>query len=206
MTLPGSKMFLRLLAVALLHSAVLGWMVWDRVTLLQNGRKITLAVRPLDPRDFFRGDYIILTFDINRIRVWEVVGDKKFNRSDDIFVGLKRADDGSWHATAIYHTPPEISADIVFIKGRVTRALNLKKHASRIPTGRAPVCHKAECVRLYVKYGIEKYFVPEGDGLRLEALRNDKVLSIAVAVSTTGKAGIKALLVRGKSVYDEPLF
>jgi len=53
---------------------------------------------------------------------------------------------------------------------------------------------------------MEKYFIPQGEGLRLEALRNKKVLNIVAAVSDTGDAGIKALLVRGKQIYEEPFF
>ena len=54
-----------LLVVAALQSLVLLWMVWDRVSLLANGREIKAAVVPVDPRDVFRGDYVTLGYGFN---------------------------------------------------------------------------------------------------------------------------------------------
>ena len=57
-----------LLAVAVLQSAVLGWMLWDRISLLRDGQAILLDVEPVDPRDLFRGDYVILSYPISRMK------------------------------------------------------------------------------------------------------------------------------------------
>ena len=53
--------------VALLQSAALFDMIYERHRLLKTGREITLAVRPLDPRDIFRGDYVTLGYDVSTI-------------------------------------------------------------------------------------------------------------------------------------------
>jgi uncharacterized membrane-anchored protein len=55
-------------------------------------------------------------------------------------------------------------------------------------------------------YGIEKYFVPQGEGLEIEHSRNQGKVAIVAAVTPAGRAAIKRLLVDGKPVYDEPLF
>jgi len=179
-----SNIVLRLLAIALIQSFVLGWMVWDRVSLLKNGQEIRLSVVPVDPRDLLRGDYVILSFGISRIDTAKIKTDRKFRKGDLIYVGLKKSEEGQWVAISANHQLPQVKSEIVFIKGRITSA-------SR---------------QLRIKYGMEKYFIPEGEGQKLEALRNDKVLSIVAAVSNTGEAGIKSLLVRGKPVYEEPFF
>ena len=42
-------------------------MVVDRVRILREGREVTLQTRPVDPRDFLRGDYVVLSYDISSV-------------------------------------------------------------------------------------------------------------------------------------------
>jgi uncharacterized membrane-anchored protein len=57
-----------------------------------------------------------------------------------------------------------------------------------------------------VTYGIESYFVPEGEGRRLEGLARDKRMAARVAVDGRGNAAIKGLVIDGVPQYEEPLF
>jgi uncharacterized membrane-anchored protein len=59
---------------------------------------------------------------------------------------------------------------------------------------------------LNVRYGIESYFVPEGEGLALERPAEGGEVSILVAVDESGAAGIKGVLVDGELRYEETLF
>ena len=59
---------------------------------------------------------------------------------------------------------------------------------------------------LQVRYGIESYFVPQGEGPRLEALARDKKLAARIAVDKGGNAAIKGLQIDGVLQYEEPLF
>jgi uncharacterized membrane-anchored protein len=56
-----------------------------------------------------------------------------------------------------------------------------------------------------VRYGIESYFVRQGEGPRLEALARERKLSVLVAVDKAGIAAIKGLIIDGKLQYEEPL-
>lgn len=82
----------------------------------------------------------------------------------------------------------------VLIRGRVTYGTNCGK-ASR-----------AFCDKLRINYNLERYFVPEGEGLKLEQARNQRKLTIVAAVTPSGRAAIKRLLVDGTPAYDEPWF
>ena len=62
------------------------------------------------------------------------------------------------------------------------------------------------CDSFNIRYGLEKFFVPEGEGRELEQARNQRKLSVVAAVTPSGRAAIKRLLLDGKPVYDEPLF
>ena len=46
MTVLGNRVWPAVIAVAAVQSAVLGWMVWERVQLLRHGREITLETAP----------------------------------------------------------------------------------------------------------------------------------------------------------------
>lgn len=187
---PLTNIHLKLTAIVIIHTIILGWMVWDRVSLLRHGQEVTLSVEPVDPRDLLRGDYVILRYAISRIELQNIEADSDFKRRETVYVGLKKSDKGAWEAFSINHQLPRIKSDTVYIKGRVT-------YASR---------KGYQTPELRIKYGIEKYFVPEGEGRQLESLRNEKVLSVIVAVSQSGETGIKSLLVRGKPVYEETIF
>lgn len=57
-----------------------------------------------------------------------------------------------------------------------------------------------------IQYGIEKFFVPEGEGRALEQPREDEQVTVRVAVDASGKAAIEALLINGKARYRVSLF
>ena len=48
--------------------------------------------------------------------------------------------------------------------------------------------------------------MPEGEGREIESARNQGKVSIVAAVTPSGRAAIKRLLLDGKPVYDEPMF
>jgi len=90
--------------------------------------------------------------------------------------------------------PVEVTSPEVLIRGRVGFGANCGTE------------RRTFCDRLDVRYGIERYFVPEGEGKKLEAARNQRKLTIVAAVAPTGRAAIKRLLIDGAPVYDEPWF
>ena len=68
------------------------------------------------------------------------------------------------------------------------------------------VVEDAQDVADSIRYNLESYFVPEGEGRKLEDVRNKGKLAVVAAVLPSGRAAIKRLLIDGKPVYEEPLF
>jgi len=62
------------------------------------------------------------------------------------------------------------------------------------------------CDKLTIRYGLESYFVPEGEGRKLEQARNQQKLRVVAAVLPSGRAAIKRLLLDGQPVYEEPWY
>ena len=57
-----------------LQVAVLGAMIVHQARPLVTGDTILLRVVPVDPRDLFRGDYVILSYDFSRVSPGSIVG------------------------------------------------------------------------------------------------------------------------------------
>ena len=55
-----NRFALAVIALLIGQSLFLGAMVWDRVSLLRSVDVVTLRTAPVDQRDIFRGDYVIL--------------------------------------------------------------------------------------------------------------------------------------------------
>jgi len=106
---------------------------------------------------------------------------------------LAKGQDGAWLPVKLTRDrPQEASADRIVLKGRS----RFGWWASEADTTNA--------VNL-VRYGIEHYFVPQGEGSRLEALARDKKLAALIAVDGRGNAAIKGLVIDGRLAYEEPL-
>jgi uncharacterized membrane-anchored protein len=69
-----------LIFVALVQTAALFKIVYDKDSLLKSGREITLPVKPVDPRDIFRGDYVTLGYDISSLNASQVPGPSRRSR------------------------------------------------------------------------------------------------------------------------------
>jgi len=180
-----------LLAAFLLQTMLLAWLIVDRAMLLSGGKEISLKVVPVDPRDFFRGDYVVLAYEISRLNQFELDGDSDFENGDSIYVSLE-PDGDSWRAHEIFHEKPSIG---LFLRGTVKRR-----------RGGNGDCEGARCRVLTVEYGLERFFVPEGEGWELEALRNDQKMSVVASVGENGRSALKRLLIDNQVRYEENLY
>lgn len=179
------KYAIALLFVAAAQTIALGWMIANRVSLIKGGQEVVLNIIPVDPRSLFRGDYVILSYDISQLDIAKLAGDDTFKRNAFIYVTLTRAAQGDWAASRLSTTIPEgRSENEAVIRGKV-------RYSGK---------------KLRVKYGIESYFVEEGEGKRLENLVRDKKLAALIAIGPDGEAAIKGLMIDGKLQYEEPLF
>lgn len=197
------------LVVALVQSAVLGYMIWDRVTLLRTGQEVVLDVVPVDPRSLFRGDYVILNYKVSSVE--KSLASDEFKRRDRIYVTLKKNPDvevetddsteanetlGRWRPVALSAVrPASVANDEVVLKAEVVRPTTIRRQSNDKPI---------PAYRL--KYGVESYFVEEGAGKVLEKQIAEKKIEVVLAVAKSGKAAVKALQVDGARIYDEPLF
>ena len=179
-SLPG------LAAAFLLQAALLAWLIVDRALVLARGTEIRLATVPVDPRDLFRGDYVVLSYPISNLRSDQLEATDEFSVGQTIYVSL-REDAGTWKAVAVRHSRP---GGVPVLKGRVTGSSDCG----------------GSCRTYGVDYNLEKFFVPEAKGREIERLRNDRRVQVDVAVASTGRAALKRLLIDGAVRYEDTLF
>jgi uncharacterized membrane-anchored protein len=162
--------------------AIVGMKQWT----LNTGTPVLLETRPVDPRSLFRGDYVVLRYAISTLDT-ALPGMSDFGeRTGPIYVTL-RQDGEFWKAVSVHAARPEPASGDVVMRGEIRYFMP-----------------KARSVE--VLYGIEEYFVPEGEGRAIEQPRQDGKVSIQAAVDRFGKAGIKAVLIDGVVRYEEKLF
>lgn len=169
-----TKLFL---LVLVLQSA---WMLGTALTqerALRTGQLILLETRPVDPRDLLRGDYVILNYHISDVPKSLLPDRVRLNSAyaGDIFVALAPAGTNQfWEITraGTDWLPP--AADEVVMRGRAGPGWRNRPDS------------------IHVEYGIEKYFVAEGSG------NPSGKLTAQVAVTSSGRAHLKQVLVDGK--------
>ncbi len=178
------------LLVAGVQTAALGYMIESRASILRSGRDVRLKTVPVDPRDLLRGDYVILSYDISRLQPELFKGDTpKQSEEAEVYVRLERQLDGFWAATEASFAPLSPAGDSV-----VLRSLPFTYYPSSALSS------------VNVEYGIERFYVPEGEGRTLEEARNAEALSVNIRVDAKGKAQIREIAVNGSPVYEEPLY
>lgn len=180
------------LFVALVQTAILGYMIEGRASILRSGTDVLLKTAPVDPRDLLRGDYVILSYDISAISTTSVTGIRpQEGEVARLHVRLTPGADGFWIVSQASFEPLEAQAGSVVL---LTQPITIYGWEWE------------NAGNLMVSYGIERFYVPEGEGKPIEDGRNEGRVSVAARVSEDGQAQIRALMLDGEPLYEEPLY
>lgn len=193
---PSAPRYLAIaLGLAVLQTAVLGWMIESRAGILRSGEEILLKTAPVDPRDLLRGDYVILAYDISTVPVALITGDRPVTPGWQVMqVRLKPGVDGFWTvAEASFNALAREAGSVVLETQRFYYY------------GSADLAADAGA-SLRVDYGIERFYVPEGEGREIETGRNAGAVTVIVRVGKSGRGQIRELRMDGAALYQEPLY
>jgi uncharacterized membrane-anchored protein len=159
---------------------VLVFMIAKQENIISSGEKVILKCEPVDPRSLFSGDYVILNYTISSIdtKSLKVYGESDYKKHDYIYVALqKNSKTGVHDAAAVSRNISELRKDYpAVIKGRVKNSWDL----------------------INIKYGVESYFVPQGEGLVIE--KDLENVTVEVSVTEKGESAITRLFISGKEV------
>lgn len=189
-------LLLRYLLAALLLCGLILAMILPRAAILRSGQEVRLEIAPVDPRDLFRGDYVVLAYRIGTVEIPPGVG-TLFTRGQKVFVTLRPDASNKARAVAVSAERPAVSGADIVISGVV----------SAVSTCQLNDAGNRDCKLgnrgVDVRYGLESYFVPQGEGKKIELMARAR-LEVVAAVAPSGQAAIKRLLIDGVAVYDEP--
>jgi uncharacterized membrane-anchored protein len=190
----GKKLVLAAAVLAIAQIAFLSWMIAGRAAILRNGQEVLLKVEPIDPRDLLRGDYVRLGYEIRNVPVKLVANapaGEFLTGTGPIFVRLGKDLDGYWRARSASLGEPQGQppAGEVDIRGMVSGGWTLEPEAS-----------------FSADYGIDRFYVPEGEGRAIETDMRERPFGILAAVASDGTAQIKALMDGETKLYEEPLY
>ncbi len=163
------------LIICMLWIVIFGGLIAFKEFTLQTGNEILLKTQPIDPRDLFRGDYVILRYDISTVSTDSLsYQSSDFKEDDTVYVLLNVNEDNIGTLSDIDKNKPK---EGMFIEGTVKRVYNNS---------------------LNIEYGIESYFVPEGKGKEIE--KNLGKIYTKVAVDDFGNAVITSLVLEDKDI------
>jgi uncharacterized membrane-anchored protein len=172
-------------------------MIESRASVLRNGVEIILKTEPIDPRDLMRGDYVRLGYGEGISVIKEDLVSGEWPEEDTvqpIWAVLSTGEDGLHEAREVHFSRPvEVEEGDV-----VMRSLPVRIRADRSDQ-RTNTINRT-------RFGIERYYVPEGEGLEIEKARNEGRTTVAVRVSEAGDAQIARLMIDGITLYEEPLY
>ena len=188
-------LILAAVVVAIAQIGFLVSMIAERAMVLRDGEEIVLSVEPVDPRDLLRGDYVTLTYNISRLprSLFSEPAPEAVNRDDnvEVFVRQKADEDGIFQPIAarfIEKPDAALLSSEIDIRGQ-TKA--------RWSTGTGP---------LFVNYGIERFYVPEGEGKEIERNLRERSFRMRVVVDSAGTAQIRSFHDGEKMLFPEPIF
>ncbi|WP_127598765.1 GDYXXLXY domain-containing protein [Nitratireductor alexandrii] len=184
--------FAAALAAALLQIGFLAWMIQARADILRHGWEVRLKVEPVDPRDLLRGDYVRLGYGISVL------------------------------PKTLFSTPPAgtlAEGAIVLVDVQADEKGLFQPVAMHLPQGAPPPDEKSVRLRgalrsglspatdrVRLRYGIERFYLPEGEGRAIEADMRKRSFYVIAAVSAAGQAQIKAFQDGDTTLYQEPLY
>lgn len=190
MSLSKSKwLYAGAVLAAMLQTGVLYASIEKRASVLRSGHEVVLQTKPVDPRDLMRGDYVILGYDITSIDR-KIIAGRPVGGSRTVYVALKPDAGRLWQISRVSFLPiTDLASDEVQIRGQ----------------SNYDIADYPDAV-ISMSYGIERYYVPEGEGREIEDSQRDLDITAVIAVDDAGTAVIKTLRDKGEPLYEEPLY
>lgn len=143
-----------------------------KLSVLTGGIDLLLKIEPVDPRDLLRGDYVTFQYSISNTESY-LAREKEIKNGDTVYVVLRQYGK-YWSIEGVQKNKP--SEENIFIKGSVASG--------------------GFDARMHIVYGIEQYFIPEGEGRNFSF--RDKDAAARVAVDDHGNAALKQIYIDDK--------
>jgi uncharacterized membrane-anchored protein len=155
-------------------------MIYDQEQVLRDGKTYHFKTAPIDPSDPFRGKYITLNFEEDRV---EVVNPKEWENAEYVYVSIIDSAGFAKISTVSMYEPE--GAD--YIKARITYVSDYEPYT------------------LQIQYPFERFYLEESKASEAERLywdnRTDSTQVIYAVVSIKdGTAALKDVMLNDRSI------
>ncbi|WP_198646912.1 GDYXXLXY domain-containing protein [Pannonibacter carbonis] len=176
--------YLRWGLIILLQLLLIGLPLAERASVHLLGQEVRLEVRPVDPRDLLRGDYVIINLAITQLDPALPGLEREIRTGETVYVELAADEGGLFQPVAVHRDAGMAKGPVIAGTAEYTRrpgtALNLD-------------------------YGIDAFFVPEGEGLAIENTAPERI-SLVVSLDRAGRSAPLRLLVDGREILNDAGF
>ncbi len=194
----------RALAAGAVCLAILGGMIVGHAWPLWTGQTVLLRVRPVDPRDLFRGEFVRVGVPAG----WLVVSE---DPAKTVPGKITVRPLGRWQEYAKLEGPratARIRGSVVYVQLEPAAGGGEYQPVSISDTPVANALNLRGRVRWVepygvtdVDYGLDAFYMQEGTALPIEqAMASGRTVQIEVAIASSGKSRIRNLLVDGVAV------
>ncbi len=174
----GKRMSALLIAAALFQLGILAWMIVATMMMFRVTTTGYVQVVPVDPRDLFMGEYVILSYDFSRVPPEGVAGLPGPYDSD-------RAD--QWVGRPVFvELIPDAARPDHFRGG---------PPSASPPAGGRPYLQGTFESDNRLAFGIEQFHVQEGEGRAYEDAARDRKLWARIDVTKQGWPMVKGLVI-----------
>lgn len=165
---------------------ILGGMTIKPLLTTISGQDIMLETKPIDPRDLFRGDHVLLSLEIEnapfeklhpsvqkRLPTSDLYGDNKFEKFT--VYSILNEQSGVYELKEVVLNKPKKG---VYLKGSIH-----------------PLTASPQSKDVTIQYDIDRYFVPENTGKELEK-KTDEGKALVLAKVKNGYPVIQKVVVK----------
>jgi uncharacterized membrane-anchored protein len=155
-------------------------MIYDSEVTKKEGTEFKFKTVPIDPTDYLRGKYIILSYDIE---IHESQ-DTTFVREDQVYVLLKHGKNGFAEIASLHHEAPENETDYVVAE--------VQSHYAG---------------RIHLQFPFDRYYMNENKAQDAELAyaeysKKDAKPAYAVVAVRNGNAVVKDVIIDGVPIKD----
>ncbi len=167
-------------AVVAAQIVILIWLAAGRYLILAGGESALLRTVPYDPYHLMMGNYVQLNYTVSEIEFSEHHTDiedlDQIGHGESVYVVWTKG--GKYHeATGLYRNRPVVADDQLLVKARF-------------------LWHYDGKVR--VEYGIERFYVPDGQGKHIE--KPSHTIEVEVKVGKRGDVAIHRVFLDGEEL------
>ncbi len=196
------------LIVIVIQLLTMAFFIASEYAVTSQDRTIFLQINPVDPNDVFKGDYVILNYDISDLRVYYFSSEDAIPvTNQQVYVTLENYYGYKTYSASndpISNKFPNLNdpAKQVAVKGVVRNANNDQSKWDNRSTNvdiKGIEESYGENYQINMEYGIEQYYVEQGKGGEIEeAIRKNPNQAFAICkVDKDGNIRVTGLEING---------